>query len=262
MKKPLLDIVFFSEKRKNTLLLLKDGAREMETILRSLNTTRQALLPQIKIMEDSNLVIHKGRDAYELTILGKMLVDRMNPLLDTLTVLDKDVNFWGEHNLSFIPPHLFKRLRELTPCNVITNIPSTGIYEPDESIVEKARNSKVQTSVTTFLYPNFASILADFNERGVKMRLIVSEELLSKIEHEMDEVRGLLNNEFHEVFVYLGEMGFMSFGTNDFCFMMRMLTKVGNYDQTYVTACNPSAIQWGKELFEHYLKQSTKVNDL
>lgn len=262
MKKPLADVIFASEKRKSTLLLLKDGPVEMETILKSLNTTRQALLPQIKILENGHLIEHKGRDAYELTTIGKMLMDRMKPLLDTLEVLDEDVNFWGEHDLDFIPPHLLKRLRELTPCNVITKLTPTEIYEPSEHIVEKAMNSKVQTSVTTFLFPNFTSILADFNERGVKMCLIVSKELLLKMEHGMDDVRNLLKNELHEIFVYPEEMNFMSFGANDFCFMMRMLTKKGNYEQKYITACHSSAIQWGKELFEHYLERSTKIHDL
>lgn len=262
MKKPLVDVIFASEKRKNTLLILKDSPMEMETILKSLDTTRQALLPQIKILENSHLIKHKDRDAYELTTIGKMLVDRMEPLLGTLEVLDEDVNFWGDHDLDFIPPHLLKRICELTPCNVITNVPSTEIYKPSEAIVEKAMSSKAQTSVTTFLFPNFASILADFNERDIKMCLIVSKELLFKMKHEMDDVRNLLKNELHEVFVYPGEMGFMSFGANDFCFMMRMLTRKGNYDQKYITACHPSAIQWGKELFEHYLKRSTKIHDL
>ena len=46
MKKSLIDVLFMSEKRKRVLLLLQDGTKEMEDILKSLDTTRQALLPQ------------------------------------------------------------------------------------------------------------------------------------------------------------------------------------------------------------------------
>jgi predicted transcriptional regulator len=56
MKKPLLEIVFMSEKRKGVLLLLQDGAKEMEFLLKSLNTTRPALLPQMKIGRMVNLI--------------------------------------------------------------------------------------------------------------------------------------------------------------------------------------------------------------
>jgi len=43
MKKPLLEVIFMSEKRKSTLLLLKDGAKEIGYLLETLETTRTAL---------------------------------------------------------------------------------------------------------------------------------------------------------------------------------------------------------------------------
>jgi predicted transcriptional regulator len=57
-------------------------------------------------------------------------------------------------------------------------------------------------------------------------------------------------------------MGFMSFGHNDFYFMMRLLTKTGDYDQKYVVFSSSSALQWAEEIFEYYLNQSTRVIDL
>jgi predicted transcriptional regulator len=66
MKKPIIEILLSSEKRKKVLLLLQDGPREMETLLRSLNTTRTALLPQLKILKESHLISQSG-DTYEST---------------------------------------------------------------------------------------------------------------------------------------------------------------------------------------------------
>ncbi|WP_370572383.1 helix-turn-helix transcriptional regulator [Methanomethylovorans sp.] len=263
MKKPLHDVMFASEKRKKTLLLLKDGSKEMGVILQSLNTTREALLPQIRILENSYLIQYIDRDAYELTTIGKILIDKITPFIDTLEVLDNDIDYWGQHDLDFIPPHLLKRLHELELCTVMTNIPSTEVWEPSKIVLEKSRESKYQCSVTTFLFPHFPSMLADFNKRGVNMLLVVSEELLVKIKQEMDDgFRNLLISEPNQVYVYPHKMGFTSFGHNDFCFMMRLLTKTGDYDQKYVVAHRPSALEWAKELFEYYLKQSTRVIDL
>jgi predicted transcriptional regulator len=108
MKKSLLDVIFMSEKRKGVLLLLQKGAQEMEDLLVSLKTTRQALLPQIRVLEDHYLVAHY-KDVYELTTIGKLIVDEMKPLVDTITVLDSDINYWGSHNLDFIPSLLLQR---------------------------------------------------------------------------------------------------------------------------------------------------------
>lgn len=263
MKKPLHDVMFASEKRKKTLLLLKDGSKEMGVILQSLNTTREALLPQIRILENSYLIQHKGRDAYELTTIGKILIDKITPFIDTLEVLDNDIDYWGQHDLDFIPPHLLKRLHELELCTVMTSIPSTEVWEPSKFVVEKSKESKYQCSVTTFLFPNFPSILEYFKKHGVKMSLVVSPELLLKIKQEMnDDFRDLLIGEPNQVYVYPKKMGFMSFGHNDFCFMMRLLTKTGDYNQKYVVFSSPSALQWAEELFEYYLNQSTRVIDL
>ncbi|WP_292470988.1 winged helix-turn-helix domain-containing protein [Methanolobus sp.] len=258
MKKPLQDVIFCSRKRRDILILLQEAPLEMDYLLKSLDTNRQALLPQVKILENHYLVT-KSDDVYGLTTIGKLIVDEVKPLLDTINVFDTNVEYWGTHDLGFIPPYLLKRIHELSSCKVISNIPLTQIYEPSENVLEKAKFSKVQTSVTTFIFPNFASILKDFTESGVKMRLIVTQELLSKIRNEMEEIRSLLNSGDHEVFLYSKEMNFMSFGTNDFCFMMRALTKKGDYDMKYIMTCKPSAIQWGHELFDCYLKDSTPI---
>jgi predicted transcriptional regulator len=105
MKKPLLDVIFASEKRKNALLLLQEGPRQMKALLTSLGTTRQALLPQMRMLEDHYLISHY-EDTYELTTIGKLVVDKMAPLVSTLNVLDNDLDYWGTHNIDFIPAHL------------------------------------------------------------------------------------------------------------------------------------------------------------
>ncbi|WP_370576009.1 helix-turn-helix transcriptional regulator, partial [Methanomethylovorans sp.] len=115
MKKELIEVLFMSEKRKEVLLLLQDGAKEMEFLLRSLNTTRQALLPQIRILEEHHLVSH-DRDTYELTTIGKLIVDKIAPVIDTVDALDADIDYWGSHILDFIPPHLLKRIGEIGKC--------------------------------------------------------------------------------------------------------------------------------------------------
>jgi predicted transcriptional regulator len=51
------------------LIILQEGPTEMENLLKYLETTRQALLPQTKILEDNYLVTHYN-DTYELTIIG------------------------------------------------------------------------------------------------------------------------------------------------------------------------------------------------
>lgn len=262
MKKDLLDTIFASEKRKNVLLMLLEGPTEMEAFLRSLKTTRPALLPQVRVLEESNLVRHKN-DTYELTTIGKLITEKMKPLIGTLDVFDSDMDYWGERKMSFLPPHLFLRIREIGPCTVVSNIPPTETCAPSAQAVESGKRSKSQTSVATFLFPNFPSILAGFKQHGVKMSLVVSPELLERMKQTRDDkYRDLLNSDAVDIFVYPGRMDFMAFGYNDFSFMMRMFTRTGEPDQKYVISSSPSALEWGKELFNHYLKDAVPVTEI
>lgn len=262
MKKDLLDIIFASEKRKNVLLLLLEGPAEMEIFLRSLKTTRQALLPQIRILEESNLVKQKD-SIYELTTIGKLIAEKIKPLLGTLDVFDSGIDYWGERKMDFIPPQLLLRLRDICPCTVVSNIPPTEICAPSAQAVESGKRSKGQTSVATFLFPNFPSILAGFKQHGVKMSLVVSPELLERMKQTRDgKYRDLLNSDTVDIFVYPGSMDFMAFGYNDFSFMMRMFTRTGEPDQKYVISSSPSALEWGKELFIHYMKDAVQVTEI
>jgi len=121
--KPLLDIIFASEKRKNVLLLLQDGPKKMEFLLKSLHTNRQALLPQIRILDNHYLITH-SHDVYVLTTIGKLIVDEMIPFLDTVESLESDIDYWGNHSLDFIPFHLLERISELGHCiDVCMSVP-------------------------------------------------------------------------------------------------------------------------------------------
>ncbi|WP_406657463.1 winged helix-turn-helix domain-containing protein [Methanolobus sp. ZRKC2] len=261
MKKQLLDVLFMSEKRKNVLLLLQDGMKETNTLLCSLETTRQALLPQIRILEESKLVDHRD-DTYELTTIGQLVVEEMSALVDTVEVLDIDIAYWGERQLDFIPPDLFKRLNELGSCKVF--IPDmTELHEINKEFFEKSKESRRVTKVITFLYPNFPSIYSEWIASGLYISLIISAELFEKIQEDnYEEFRGYLNSGKMELFVYSGEIKFLSFGYNDHCASFKLLRKTGDYDSKELLCCNPGAVKWCRELCEYYKAKSTPITDI
>ncbi len=112
MNSNLLDLILFSDKRKDFLMLLKEGPKNIEEILEKLQESRTALLPQIKRLKEDNLVIHEG-EMYRLSSIGEIVVGKMQPLLDTLEVFEKDPRFWADRKLAPIPANLKKRINEL-----------------------------------------------------------------------------------------------------------------------------------------------------
>lgn len=108
MNSSLLDLILFSEKRKDFLLLLKEGPKSIEEILEKLQVSRTALLPQIKKLKEENLVIHEN-EMYRLSLIGEIIVEKMQPLLYTLAIFEKNEDFWAERKLTPIPPKSDKK---------------------------------------------------------------------------------------------------------------------------------------------------------
>lgn len=261
MKKTLLDLLFRSERRKNILLLLQDGPLDMEVLLLSINSPRQSLLPQLRLLE-KHYLITQSNNVYELTSVGKVMVEKMKPLLGVVDTLDCDINYWGKHKLDFIPPHLMSRMRDLGLCKVI--VPHlVNLYDINEEFFEQCSASKSLTIVVTFLYPNFPEIYNAWIDRGVQVTIIVSKGLFEIIRSNYtDEFRKLLSSGKFHFLVYNDVMDFVSFGQNDHCAFFRLFLNTGEYDNNQLMCRSPSAVEWARELCEHYKKNSTPVNNI
>jgi len=261
VKKPLLDVIFTSKKRKEVLLLLQDGAKEMETFLKALDTTRQALLPQIKILEEHSLVA-RNKDTYELTTIGKLIADKMAPLVNTVETLDKDIDYWGTHDLNFIPPQFLQRIDELKECRVIK--PSiTDLYEIDKEFHEASKSSESHYVITTYIHPEFYRLVYEMMNNNVQMYFVFPPDLLGKLgTARYAELIEISKSEFVHIFVYPQKIEFLFFAFNDTHSMLSLMTNNGEFDGRYLLCRCKKSLEWEKELFEYYLKDSTPLTEI
>ncbi|TGC09526.1 helix-turn-helix transcriptional regulator [Methanolobus halotolerans] len=261
MKKPLLDVIFASEKRKNVLLLLQDGPQGMEILLKSLDTTRQSLLPQVRILEEHHLVDHYD-DTYELTTIGKLIIDEMKPLLYTIKVFDKDIDYWGNHDLSYIPPHFLQRIDELRECRAIK--PSiTDLYEIDEEFHEASKRSESHSVITTYIHPEFYRLVYEMMNNNVQMYFVFPPDLLDQLQPaRYAELIEVSKSEFVHIFVYPKKVGFLFFAFNDTHSMLSLTTNNGKFDGRYLLCRYKKSLEWEKDLFDYYLKESTPINEI
>jgi predicted transcriptional regulator len=260
MKKTLLDLIFASEKRKNTLLLLQDGAKEMEDLLISLDTTRQALLPQVRMLENYHLVNHH-RDTYELTTIGKLVVGEMAPLLNTISIFDENIDYWGTRNFNFIPHHLFRRINDLGKCRVV-NPSFSKMYEVCHELHESTKISEHVFTVTTSFYPNFAELSSDLITNNVEAHIIISKDLYEKVRTHKDiNILKVMSDDLLHFYVYPKKMDLIAFVHNDYYVLLSPMTNTGEVDNKYILCSGPSALNWAKELYEHYLKEAIPITE-
>ena len=260
MKKPLLDVLFMSEKRKQALLLLQDNAKEMEYLLKSLGTTRQALLPQIRILEEHHLVNHY-EDTYELTTIGRLTVDEMAPLVGTLEILDGDIDYWGTHDFDFIPLTLLKRIKELRTYEII-NPSLTELYSLHKTYHENKITESVY-SVGNLFYPDYKSRFTEMINDGITINYIISADLFDKVRTEYyGNFKVFIKSGYFKLYVYNKNMNFLFFTFDDYHIVINMLKKDGDVDSKYILCSTEDALKWGKDLFDHYLKDSTAITEI
>lgn len=261
MNKSLIDVLFASEKRKNMLLMLREGPVEMSSLLDSLNTNRQSLLPQAKMLEENHLVSKKD-DTYELTTIGYLMVGRMEPLLGTLDVFGSDVDYWGTHNLGFIPPHLLERISEIESCTIVEPKVS-NIFDLNRDFLEESMRSKSFSSFVSFLHPDYIQIFYNLFNGGVDSTFIMSDKLFEKLKLDhYDNFKKILLTRSINFFVYKKEMDLVSFSQNDHCLILRLLTKDNEYDSKQLVCRGPRAMKWGDDFFEYYKQQSIPITDI
>lgn len=257
--KSILELIFSSEKRKNMLLLLQDGPMEMPELIEALDTTGQVLLPQAKILTEKHLV-RRTDDSYELTTLGRLVVDDMLPLIGTASLLDNGCDYMGTHYLDFIPPHLLKRLRELESCKMI-EVPLAQLFDIDEHFFEEAKRTKFLYMVTAFMFPTFGKIFSELAADDVKISVVVSKDLYKKLLHDnSEELQDLLEDRNISFYSYPENFDFVSFSLTDHSILLRLLTQEGNYDNKKIMFSSDSAREWGREFFEHYKTESKEMS--
>ncbi|MDK2825038.1 Predicted transcriptional regulator, contains HTH domain [Methanolobus vulcani] len=261
MKKKLIEVIFSSEKRKSTLMLLQDGPKEIDFILKNLKTTRNALLAQIKMLEEYNLVKHID-DTYELTKIGQLIVHDMSPLLKTINALDSDMDYWGTHNTDFIPPELFERIGELGECEVV-DLSLTDSYQLNSSVVKTTFLSDSFFVITSFFHPDYPRVFDEMTKKNIRLCIIVSEDVLKRIQNQhSSHFTKLLNRDLFNLYVYQKDMQFQVLAHNNHCFLLRLLNNSGNIDIKHLLTFNPSALEWAQEIFEYYLKDAISISEL
>lgn len=260
MNPGLLDLILFSEKRKDFLLFLKEGPKDIEEILERLQVPRTALLPQIKKLKEEGLVIHE-EGIYRLSAIGEIVVEKMQPLIETLSVFEKDEEFWANRKLAPIPPHLVNRINELGSYRLIEpDLSHTFDLNPE--FIKNLSNSTYIHMFYSYFHPQLPALILNLARKGIEISLVLSEAVyLRLVEDFKEEGKEFLKMENSSLYILEKKEieipaliavsnGIMTIG---------LFNENGRFDRQYVISFEPQAIKWGQEFFEYYRDMSREV---
>jgi predicted transcriptional regulator len=261
MKKGLVDTMLSSEKRRKVLLILNDGPKSVGELVELLGTTRNALLPQIKILIENHL-IYKNENSCELTTVGKLLVEEMERFLLAISAFDKNRDFLESHKIDFIPIDLLRKLKWLGQSEIV-EVPLADFFDDDKEFYEKAVKSNYWLQITSTIHPSFHNFYAEMTNHIIEVSIIISEQVFEKIRKDYYyELKDLIDLDLISFYLFPGELEFQSFTFADNCINFRLLTKEGNIDNKKMIYCSNQAEEWGKAFFDYYKQISTPIIDI
>lgn len=262
METSLLNLVFLSEKRKKILLLLREGPKSIEEIKTYLNDSSTLVQPQIKKLNERNL-LKRENDTCRLTAIGETIAENMRCLVDALETLEDKSDYWNSHRLDGIPPHLLSRIGELKHCTFARPLDRNNMFSPHKEFVENIAKSEFVKGISPFLHPLYPKMFLEFAERGIDVSLIVTEPVFERMRTEFrPEVEQFLSLDNTRGYVYEQEMLLSSAVTN--CFLsLGLFYKNGTYDHVNDILCfEPEALRWGEDLFTYYRGMSREITEI
>lgn len=257
----LIDTIFFSDKRKNLLLLLKDGPKTIEEIKTKLEVSSSPIMAQIRVLLKDGLIVQK-RDVYELSVKGKLIVPKMEPLLSTFQVFDENHDYWARQDLSTLPPHLLDRIGELGNCKEI--IPErTHIFDYPPEIMDSLHKSGTVMEVSSFFRPGYPHLYLDLAKKGIEVSLVLERPIYVKlISNYRKDVEEFINMRNTRLFVCDNRIELASSIVTDLFISLSLISKDGRYYNHEMVSFEKSAISWGQELFSYYMEMSEQIKQI
>jgi predicted transcriptional regulator len=254
----LIDLLFMSQKRRDLLLLLKDGGRTIEEIVDILNVTPTGMLPQIKKLKDEFLVIQDEKE-YRLTPVAEILAEKMKPLLDTLEVIEENKNFWDNRDLSDLSPAFLKRLNELKPYSIVKPDPDK-IFETSPVFLKNIEKSKNILSLFSIFHPALPEIFLKTENKNIKITLIITKRIYERLKNDFEEeLKFYLSRKNRHFFVCAHEMKIATLTKTERFMMADFLTWKGDYDQESIMAFEPASLKWAEELIFYYRGNAQEI---
>ncbi|WP_292379252.1 helix-turn-helix transcriptional regulator [Methanosarcina sp. UBA289] len=261
MKLELLGTLFLSDKRKDLLLLLMEEPRNIDEIKNILNVTSSAIMTQIKILISQGLIIHED-DLYKLSDIGKVVVKKMKPLLNTLEVFSEHMDYWENHNISAIPVDLLDRIDDLGSCEFIE--PDLDrMYEIPQKIEEKLVSSVHVMEVSSYFNPGYPSTYVELIKKGTQISLIVTKPIFERLKKEYStSLQEYLTRDNAKIFVCDCPIRLASSVVTDHFMALSLFYRNGIYHNHAMMSLEKTALKWGEDLFLHYMKNSKEIKEI
>ncbi len=253
MKQSLINLIFFSDRRRELLLLLKEEPKDIDTIKELLKVDASSIQPHIKKMKDAHLITEEKK-VYSLSEIGKIMVENLEPFLNTVDVLEVDDDYWKTRDLTPIPDVLLERIDELGHCELLE--PDVEhMLETPKVFLENILSSKEVFTFVSYFHPDSPTLYADLAENGTKITLCMTKNVIERLFSNFpEEADRLSRNENAKLFVCQKPAPIPLIVVTDRFLALKLFEYGGKLRDQLLISTEKKALSWGKELFWHCMQ--------
>ena len=250
--------LFRSELKLDILSSLLRGEKKLSALREELSSSGSTIIHALKDLEAMNLTQQDGKH-YKLTPLGVIEAQLIEEVSSTVEVLEKFRDFWLRHDITAIPSHLLRGMGALRDSNLIQN-DSTELDRVHLTFKQLLLSSRRVRGVSPIFHSDFIGAFQLMLSEGATADLILTREVLEKTLTMADTEQILAYVEKDKLRIFLAGELRIALTVTENSFSMGFFSLNGAYDYSRdLVSSSPRAIEWGEELFRHFLKDAERL---
>ncbi len=247
-----------SELKLRILLSLLERAKKLAEIHADLRSSDTTISHVLKEFEGLNLTTKSG-GAYKLTSLGLMEAQMCKYTSSAAEVLEKFKDFWLLHNIADLPPSLMLKIGALKDSTLIRaeTLELDKVYNTFNEMLMK---SERVVGISPIFHPNYVPLIEYLVSQNKPVELIVTSGVLQRTLASVKIENFLKSFKDNTLKIFLKEDLKVALTVTDKNFSLGLFKLNGEYDDsTDLVSFSREAVDWGLELFEDVVKDSTRI---
>ncbi len=240
------------------MISLLNGEKKLADLKADVSMRETSILHVMKEFEALSLTT-KAEGTYKLTSLGVIEGQLCREYYLSAEVIERFKDFWLSHDLSVIPPNLLLKIGSLKD-SVFVKAGATELTKVHETFVQLLLSSKRIKGISPIFHPDFVVAIQHVLEEGDSAALIMSPQVLAKTltSVKLEQMEEYLKKE--KLRIFLNEKPKVALAVTDKCLSLGLFSLNQEYDyRADLVSFSQRAIDWGEELFENVLKNSTRL---
>ncbi len=252
-----------SSVRIKIMINLYKGPKKTKDLRKSIGIPSSTILHSITELEKQKL-ISRNADDFLLSEIGKITVLKLIDMIKTLVSLKEFRKLWLNHEIDTIPQDLQMQIGNLSNSQLV-EAKYDDISKTHRTHAQVILNAGKVRGVSPIFYPDYLETFDVILNKGVKVELILTEDVLKKTmeSHDLESlenIKRLISKNQLKIWETKEDVK-VAFTVTDKAITFGLFSKRGAYDSTrFLVSDHDDAIEWCNKLFDYYLKRAQKVN--